>query len=250
MSFQGTTRVPVERGTHNGHGDRDGAVWRERTRLVLTPIAAPSILGLFGLAGATFVVAAYLAGWYGSPAAPIFLFPSLFFGGLAQLVAGFYSYTHVTVSPPPCTACGGRSGSPGGPSTSSPPPVRSPFHRRELHGDGLLVRRARRDHVARRGRGHPGECGAVHGPVPATGSTLAAIAYLAAASTVLTVAGYVLVASAIAAWYTAGALMINGTFRREVLPLGHLDRHVGDDPMGTTDVIEYPIGMPGAHAGQ
>jgi succinate-acetate transporter protein len=84
----------------------------------------------------------------------------------------------------------------------------------------------------------------------AAGSTLAAIAYLAAASTVLTVAGYVLVAAAIAAWYTAGALMINATFRRDVLPLGHLDRHVGDDPMGSTDVIEYPIGMPGAHAGQ
>ena len=94
MSFQATTQVPVERTARNGHhDDADGTVWRDRTRLVLTPIAAPSILGLFGFAGATFIVAAYLANWYGTAATPFFLFPfALFFGGLAQLVAGFYSY--------------------------------------------------------------------------------------------------------------------------------------------------------------
>jgi hypothetical protein len=33
------------------------------TRVVLQPIAAPSILGLAGFAGATFIVASNLAGW-------------------------------------------------------------------------------------------------------------------------------------------------------------------------------------------
>ena len=33
---------------------------------ILQPIAAPSVLGLFGFAGATFIVAANMAGWYGS----------------------------------------------------------------------------------------------------------------------------------------------------------------------------------------
>lgn len=34
-------------------------------RVVLQPIAPPSILGLFGFAAATFIVSAHLAGWYG-----------------------------------------------------------------------------------------------------------------------------------------------------------------------------------------
>jgi uncharacterized protein len=48
----------------NGHGELTEI--REHTRVMLQPIAAPSILGLFGFSGATFIVAAHLAGWYGS----------------------------------------------------------------------------------------------------------------------------------------------------------------------------------------
>jgi len=36
-----------------------------RPRVFLQPIAAPSVLGLFGFAGATFIVASNLAGWWG-----------------------------------------------------------------------------------------------------------------------------------------------------------------------------------------
>ena len=63
-------------------------------RVYLQPIAAPSILGLYGFAGATFIVAAGLAGWYGSATgAPLYLFPfAAFFGGLAQFMAGMWSY--------------------------------------------------------------------------------------------------------------------------------------------------------------
>jgi hypothetical protein len=46
-----------------------------RTRLFLQPIAAPSILGLYGFAGATFIVAAYLANWFGPAGAAYYLFP-------------------------------------------------------------------------------------------------------------------------------------------------------------------------------
>ncbi len=63
------------------------------TRVVLQPIAAPSILGLYGFAGSTFIVAANLAHWYGTPETPLFLFPfAAFFGGLAQFLAGMWSY--------------------------------------------------------------------------------------------------------------------------------------------------------------
>jgi succinate-acetate transporter protein len=65
----------------------------DRTRIFLQPIAAPSILGLYGFFGATFIVATYLAGWYGGTNVPYYLFPfAAFFGGLAQFLAGMWSY--------------------------------------------------------------------------------------------------------------------------------------------------------------
>jgi succinate-acetate transporter protein len=63
------------------------------TRVVLQPIAAPSVLGLFGFAGATLIVASNLAGWWGNADSPIILAPFAgFFGGLAQLLAGMWAY--------------------------------------------------------------------------------------------------------------------------------------------------------------
>jgi hypothetical protein len=51
---------------------------------VLTPVA-PSILGLFGFAEVTFMVASLLADWWGNPLlSPLILAPFvLLFGGLA-----------------------------------------------------------------------------------------------------------------------------------------------------------------------
>jgi succinate-acetate transporter protein len=64
-----------------------------RTRFVVAPIAAPSILGLFGFAGATFIVAANLAGWYGNEQSATYLFPfAAAFGGIAQFSAGLWAY--------------------------------------------------------------------------------------------------------------------------------------------------------------
>jgi succinate-acetate transporter protein len=62
-------------------------------RIVLQPIAAPSILGLFGLATASFVVGAHAAGWYGNSGTPLYLaaFVALF-GGLAQFLAGVWAF--------------------------------------------------------------------------------------------------------------------------------------------------------------
>jgi uncharacterized protein len=75
----------------NGHGELTEI--REHTRVMLQPIAAPSILGLFGFSGATFIVAAHLAGWYGSTQSPAFLFPfAAMFGGLAQFLAGMWAF--------------------------------------------------------------------------------------------------------------------------------------------------------------
>ena len=64
-----------------------------RPRVVLEPIAAPSILGLAGFAGATFIVASNLAGWWGTPTSGLALAPfAAMFGGLAQFLAGMWAY--------------------------------------------------------------------------------------------------------------------------------------------------------------
>lgn len=78
-------RGAVERGEH--------ALWEDRTRVFLQPLAAPSILGLFGLAGATMMVGAWQAEWYGNAGTPLILWPFvLTFGGIAQFLAGMWAY--------------------------------------------------------------------------------------------------------------------------------------------------------------
>jgi hypothetical protein len=47
----------------------------QRAQVYLQPIAAPSILGLYGFAGATFIVAAHLPKWYGGAETFLFVFP-------------------------------------------------------------------------------------------------------------------------------------------------------------------------------
>src|SRR5437764_14678011 len=76
-------------------GDEDTS-WEDGfapPRVFLQPIAAPSILGLAGFAGATFVVASNLAGWWGTPTSGLAIAPfAAMFGGLAQFVAGMWAY--------------------------------------------------------------------------------------------------------------------------------------------------------------
>ena len=58
-------------------------------RFYLQLIAAPSILGLYAFAGSTPIVAAHLAGWYGTPETPGYLMPfTAVFGGIAQFADG------------------------------------------------------------------------------------------------------------------------------------------------------------------
>lgn len=64
-----------------------------RAQISLQPIAAPSILGLYGLAGATLMVAAHMAHWFGGTMTSLYLFPfAALFGGLAQFLAGMWAF--------------------------------------------------------------------------------------------------------------------------------------------------------------
>ena len=89
-----STGAPTPSKPGNGNGaDPDLDLWRDHTRVFLQPIAAPSILGLFGFSAATFIVTAYLVGWYGTAASPLMIFPfAVAAGGIFQGIAAIWSY--------------------------------------------------------------------------------------------------------------------------------------------------------------
>lgn len=83
---------PAARGTTNGAAG-ELREWREHARVFLQPIAAPSILGLYGFAVATFMVTAYQVGWYGKSTSPLLIFPfATAAGGIAQGAAALFAF--------------------------------------------------------------------------------------------------------------------------------------------------------------
>jgi succinate-acetate transporter protein len=234
----------------NGTQPADGVAFP--TRIVLQPIAAPSVLGWFGFAGAMFVVAAWLAGWYGSTTTPDFLFPFVaLVGGLAQFLAGMWAYRARDVL---ATAMHGIWGS-------------------FWLGYGLLwalfaVGTLRQPTGAFTGLGFwfvslaaitaLGAVAALARSIGlfallatlTAGSALAAYAYLANSHSTLTVAGYFLVVAAVIAWYEAGAMLLADTFGRVVLPLGTYSREDNVPGRGGMRVVEWGLGEPGIRHGQ
>jgi succinate-acetate transporter protein len=78
--------------TTNGTA-RELGLWRDHARVVLQPIAAPSILGLYGFACATFMVTANMVGWYGSATSPALIFPfATAAAGIAQAAAALWAF--------------------------------------------------------------------------------------------------------------------------------------------------------------
>jgi succinate-acetate transporter protein len=194
--------------------------------IVLEPIAAPSILGLYGFAGATFIVAARMAGWYGGPESNLFLFPfAAMFGGLAQFLAGMWAYR---ARDGLATAMHGMWGA-------------------FWMGFGLLNLLFVTGYLqeptgafpelgfwfialaAITWMGFVAACAenaalAVVLFLLAGGSTIAAISNILGSHGLTVFAGWWFVVSAIVAWYTASAMMFEATFRRSVLPVGQTRR--------------------------
>jgi succinate-acetate transporter protein len=88
MSAIGATPRSTPGSQGNGRHDPELAA-----RVFLQPIAPPSILGLFGFASATFIIASHMAGWYGTATSNAYLWPfAAIFGGVAQFLAGMWGY--------------------------------------------------------------------------------------------------------------------------------------------------------------
>jgi hypothetical protein len=224
-----------------------------RPRVFLQPIAAPSILGLFGFAGATFIVATNLAGWWGNGASPGYLFPfALAFGGIAQFMAGMWAYKARDAV---ATAMHGTWGA-------------------FWIGYGILnllvvtktlAAGVPLDHalgfwfIALCGITFSGMLGAlVEGGLGvvsvlgtlAAGSGLAAVGMLQGDVYIQHWAGWVFVISALLAWYVATAMMLKSAAGRTILPLFKTEREANVPGGRPTRAIELEWGEPGVKMGQ
>jgi uncharacterized protein len=196
------------------------------SRINLQPIAAPSILGLYALAGSTLIVAANMAGWYGNPHTALYLIPfTTVFGGIAQFATGMWAYKARDAI---ATAMHGTWGS-------------------FWIGFGILqLLMATGTIPPNAGSSFPAlgcwfialAAITIMGTIAATaknlaltltlgtlslGSIFAALALLLGSSPGVgweAAAGYTLIVSAICAWYTASALMFEGVSGKAVLPVG------------------------------
>jgi uncharacterized protein len=222
-------------------------------RVFLQPIAPPSILGLYGFAGATFIVAAHMAGWYGSASSNAYLWPfAAIFGGVAQFMAGMWGYrardavatamhgmwgafwvafgllnllfsTHVLVEPKPKFS--------------------------EL-GFWFIALGAitAMGALAVLFEGNLGVCAVL--ATLAGGCGCAAVAYLTGYAGWTKAAGYVFVVAAVLAFYVASAMMLASAAGRVILPLGKRASHsnVPGEPLPSP--IELAWAEPGVKHGQ
>ena len=62
--------------------------------------------------------------------------------------------------------------------------------------------------------------------------------------------GWLYVISAAAAWLAAGAMVLEHSFGRSIIPVGKWSKHANVPGAKVTDPIAYPIGMPGVKVGQ
>lgn len=62
------------------------------TRSATQTSTLPSILGMYAFAAATFMVAAYMAHWYGNAQSAIVLFPLVLFFGVAEFYASTWAF--------------------------------------------------------------------------------------------------------------------------------------------------------------
>ncbi len=221
-------------------------------RVFLQPVAAPSIIGLFGLATATFIIGAQMAGWYGGTTTPQYIFPFVaLFGGLAQLLAGMWAYR---ARDGLATAIHGLWGTffiaygflflltaNGTLSLSAIEPGYGFWFIPVAAITAVCAIAALSDNGAL----------AIQQLALTAASAVSAIALLAGNGNWTKVGGYVFLLSAVMAYYVASALLFEGSFRRVLLPIGRM-RLVAANRLGSTATrpVEYKFGEPGVRMGQ
>lgn len=236
-------------------GDSSREAWAGRGRIVLTPIAAPSILGTFGFSCATFMVGSLLAGWWGVPvlSAPALAPLVIFLGGIAQFLAAMWSYK---ARDGVATAVFGTWGTFWLAWGSLVLLAHGGFYlptvlTSRAFGFWFIVMCLITAFmaVASFTQNLGMFCLLV---LLSAGSGLLAASYVGAIPAVAFAGGWVLVASAAAGFYTGFAMILrSGTGGRTILPLGTPLDAAGNIPgRKGLDPLNYPQGMPGAKVGQ
>ena len=232
----------------------DHEAWVARSRVFLTPIAAPSIMGLFGFVIGTVMLGAWQAGWYGNAATPLVIWPlAMFAGGIMQSVAAIASLrARDGVAVAVHTAWGSF-----------------------WVGWGILQLLITVHLMAAVPLGAVsasfafwfialtlvtfwGALGALAqnlmvfitlGVLTAASAVTAAGFYAGSLGTEHA-GGWLYVISAAAAWLTAGAMVLEHSFGRTIIPVGKWSRTANIPGAKATDPIAYPAGMPGVRVGQ
>jgi succinate-acetate transporter protein len=243
----------MTRGTANGAAAEVG-LWRDHARVFLQPIAAPSILGLFGFAVATFMVTAYLVGWYGKPTSPALIFPfATAAGGIAQGAAALWAYKArdglataihgiwaafwlgygflnfmITLKLIPAPL----------PHAAVPELGYWFYTLAAVTLAGMIASLAESLAIT-----------AVLAPLW-VGAALLGVFYTVGGTGWEYAGGYVTMASAFTAFYAATAMMFASTFGRVIFPLGKYRREANLPGRQPTYPIEFALGEPGVKQGQ
>jgi succinate-acetate transporter protein len=222
---------------------------------MLQPFAAPSVLGLFGFAAATFMVALHLTGVYGGAKTNGELWPfAAVFGGVAQFMAGMWAYR---VRDTVATAMHGMWGSfwiafgifnvlvqwgklPDHPAGSVSDPAFAMWFWTlfAITAAGAIAAIAESIGLF-----------LVLATLSA-GSLFLAIGLSAASTGWVKVAGWVLVASAILAYYVAFAIMLLSGAGKVILPLGKPKKQANIPGEQPVKPIQLEWAEPGVKKGQ
>ena len=232
----------------------DHAGWVARSRVMLTPIAAPSIMGLFGFAMATVMLGAYQAGWYGNATTPLIIWPlALFAGGVMQGIAAIAALrardgaavaahtawgsfwvgwgvlqllvaTHV-MAPVPLGAAN--------------PSFAMWFVALTLVTFWAALGALAQNLIVFITLG-----------TLTAGSAVTAAGMWAGSLATINAGGWLFVISAAAAWLAAGAMVLEHSYGRAIIPLGKWSKQANIPGAKVADPIGYPAGMPGLKVGQ
>lgn len=229
--------------------------WLARTRVTLTPIAAPSIMGLFGFSIATAMVGAWQAGWYGNSSTGQILWPfALFAGGLLQSIAAVVSFrARDGVAVAMHTIWGAFWLSWGlmmALASTHIIPLTTTFGTANTGFAfwfimlGVITISGTFAAVA-----ESGLLTVVLGTL-AAGSCLTAAGFWAGNLGTTQAGGWLFVVSAAAAYLFATGMMLEGATGRAIIPLGKWSKNSNIPGRKITRPLEYPAGMPGVRVGQ
>lgn len=228
--------------------------WLARTRIFLTPIAGPSIMGLFGFMIATAMVGAWQAGWYGGPTTGEYLWPFAFFaGGVLQAVAAIVAFrARDSVAVAAHTVWGAFW------MGWTVLMAMTTFHVLPAITFGTVntafafwfITLAVTTLSAFLGAlGHSVVLSVTLGSLGA-GAALTAAGFWSGGLTVTQIGGWLFVVSAAAAWLTVTAMILESSFGRTIIPLGKWSADANIPGRMATRPIERAAGMPGVRVGQ